>query len=151
MPTEGFNNRVCPWNSARTDGRIRGNHGRNRRMTYEANTIPVSKVLEKLENYDCSFVRILKITLLGNMGRKIFFLGKNICKLLIIFCIVPWKNIIRHGSSSVCNLNEWEEKDSEIYYIRNERVIEILETIFPLLIVHFFFMENIERRLEISS
>lgn len=39
---------ACPWNSARTDGRIRGNRG-SRRMTCEANTIPVSPVHLNLE------------------------------------------------------------------------------------------------------
>ena len=62
-------------------------------MTYEANTIPVSKVLEKLENYDCSFVRILKITLLGNMGRKIFFLGKIFASCLLFSVLFREKTL----------------------------------------------------------
>lgn len=91
-----------------------------------------------------------------NFARKYrdIFLGKSTCKLfiVIVICIIVLfvKNIIQYGSLS--NLNEWKEQDSEICYIRNERVITFLKRFtFPLLIVYFFF-ENmkLEGTLEIS-
>lgn len=81
-------------------------------------------------------------------------MGKSTCKLfiVIVICIIVLfvKNIIQYGSLS--NLNESKEQDSEICYIRNERVITFLKRCYVSIANCIFFFENmkLEGTLEIS-
>lgn len=84
-------------------------------MTYEANTIPVSKVLQKLELrlFRDSFLRILKINFARKYRKKFFW--EKISASCYRYYYLYFRE--KHGSLSVSNLNGKKEKNSEIHYI----------------------------------